>query len=305
MVVYFNESFIEDQEAHVPITTHALHYGTGCFEGIRAYYNKSKRSLFAFRIEDHYRRLLRSCAVLSISLPHSIEELCQITVELLQKNFMAKDLYIRPLAYKKDRAIGNFNLHQLADGFFIYTVPLGRHFANQSALRIMTSSWRRVSQHAIPPQAKITGSYVNTCLAKTEATKMNFDEALFLNEDRVVVEGSAENLFMVKGNVLTTPPVSDGILEGVTRDTTMKLSQDVLGLHVEKRSIPPHELYEADEVFLVGTGAEIGAVSEIDGKTIGDGKGGKVTKKLKECYHQLVHGQYDRYTEYLTEIKEP
>ncbi|MBI2012005.1 branched-chain amino acid transaminase [Candidatus Daviesbacteria bacterium] len=300
--VFFDRKFIPLDEANVPITTHALHYGTGCFEGIRAYYSKKMDALFIFRVDDHYKRMLQSCKILFIDLPYSLEKLIDITKELVKKNFEKTDLYIRPLAFKSDPAVGNFNLKTLRDSFLIYTVPLGRYGDIKKGIHCKISSWVRVSDNQIPPRGKITGSYVNTSLAKTESSLAGYDEALFLDHKGNVVEGSAENLFIVKNNIAYTPPISDDILQGVTRDTVIKIIKEDLNIEVKEESLVKTQLTSADEVFLVGTGAEILPVIEIDDRKIGDGVVGEITGKVQDIYNKLVHGEYPKYLEFLTKI---
>lgn len=300
--IFLNGQFVKQEEAKISITTHALHYGTGCFEGIRAYYNEKENCLYAFRMKEHYQRLLLSSKILFISIPYSVEELCKITIKLLQQNFQETDLYIRPLAYKADPAVGNFNLRSLKDGFFIYSVPLGRHLDTKKGIRANVSSWMRVPDNAIPPRAKITGSYVNTTLAKTESILSGYEEALFLDREGHIVEGSAENLFIVKNGGIITPPVSDDILLGITRDTVITICQNELKRPVAERSIDRSEIYQAEEVLIVGTGAEISPVVEIDGRIIGSGAVGPITSKVKQIYFNLVHGEYPKYKDFVIKV---
>jgi branched-chain amino acid aminotransferase len=302
--VFFNGKFVAEKDAVVSIKTHALHYGTGCFEGIRAYYNEAENCLFVFRIEEHYKRFLNSAKTLFIKIGYSEKELVEITKDLLVKNFEKTDIYIRPLAYKADPAVGNFVLPKLADGLSIYTVPLGR-YGSTSGIKTQVSTWRRVSDMSIPPRAKITGSYVNTALAKTEAVLNGYDEALLLDMNGHIVEGSAENIFVLKDGVALTPPVHDDILVGITRDTIIMLLQKELNIEVIQRSIDRSEIYSADEVFLVGTGAEVLPVLEVDKRQIGNMKIGKVTKKVSDIYFSLAHGTYGKYNEFLTKISAP
>lgn len=303
--IYFNGRFVEEKEAVVPITTHALHYGTGCFEGIRAYYNEKENKLLVFRMEDHYKRLLQSCKIILTSPTESLKKLCEITVKLVEKNFVKQDLYIRPLAYKADPAVGNFNLKTLKNGFAIYTVPLGRYLNTDKGIAANVSSWRRIPDNVIPPRGKITGSYVNTALAKSESLFSGFEEALLLDEQGHVVEGSAENIFIVKNGLVVTPPESSDILIGITRQTIMMLCEKDLKIKVMERNIDRSELYQADEVFLVGTGAEVTPVIEIDNRVIGNGKTGPITAKVKDAYFRLVHDQYPKYKEFITRISPP
>lgn len=302
-IIYFNGKFVSEEKAVVPVTTHALHYGTGCYEGIRAYYNSEKKCLFVFRLEDHFKRMENSVKIMHIKLPGSAKELSKIAIELLGKNYSETDIYIRPLAFKSDPAIGNFNLSKVSDSFVMYCMPLGRHYKNESGLKANISSWIRVSDKAIPPRGKITGSYANTCLAKTESSLLGFDEALLLDSDGNVVEGSAENFFMVKNGTLITPPASSDILAGVTRDSIIEIARRELNLKVSERNIKKEEIYTADEIFLCGTGSEIAGVSEIDGKLIGDGKIGSITKKIKKFYFDIVHGKNPKYLKWLTKMK--
>lgn len=301
-MVFFDGKFIKQEEAMVPVNTHALHYGTGCFEGIRAYYSEKEKALFAFRMRDHYQRFLLSAKVIFVNIPYSVDELCKITTELIAKNFAETDLYIRPLAFKSDRAVGNFNLKTLKDSLVIYTIPMGRHYGDKEGIRATISPWTRISGNAIPPRAKVTGAYVNTSLAKTESTLSGYDEALFVNSRGHIVEGTAENIFIVKNGTVLTPPASDDILEGITRDTVIKLCRDELKLNVIERSVDRTDAYQADEMLLTGTGAEISPVIEIDGRVIGSGVIGPVGEKVKDLYSRVVHGEYPKYGEFLTKI---
>ncbi len=301
-IIYLNGKFVTEDQAVIPITTHALHYGTGCFEGIRAYYSEQENALLIFRMRDHYKRLLQSTKILLTTPDESLDDLCSITEKLIQKNFEKIDLYIRPLAYKADPAVGNFNLKTLKNGFAIYTVPLGRYLNVDKGIRANVSSWKRVSDNALPPRGKITGSYVNTALAKSESLFAGFEEAILLDNDGHVVEGSAENIFIVKDETLITPPVYADILVGITRQTIMLICKNDLNIKITERNIDRSELYQADEVFFVGTGAEVTPVIEIDNRSINDGKTGLITTKIKDTYFALVHGQYPKYKEFITRI---
>ena len=300
--IYFNGKFVKEDKAVVPITTHALHYGTGCFEGIRAYWSEKENQLLVFRMRDHYKRLMQSCKIILTTPKESIDELCEITIKLVEKNFVKQDLYIRPLAYKADPAVGNFNLKNLKNGFAIYTVPLERYLNTDRGIVANVSSWRRIPDNVIPPRGKITGSYVNTALAKSESLFSGFEEAILLDERGHVVEGSTENIFIVKDGIMITPPESSDILIGITRQTVMMLCKNDLLISVVERDIDRSELYQADEVFFVGTGAEVTPVVEIDHREIGSGKTGPITTKIKGIYFQLVHGEYPKYKEFITSV---
>lgn len=300
--IYFNGAFVPESEAKISPMTHALNYGTGCFEGIRAYYSEEGDSLYIFRMKEHFERLQKSGKVLFMDIPHSINELCEITQKLVQRNFSQQDLYIRPLLYKADLAVGNFDLRSLKTGFLIYTVPLGRFTSDTNGIRVNTSSWTRVSDNSIPPRAKVTGAYINTALAKTESLLAGYDEALFMDKNGHIVEGSAENIFVVSDGKILTPPVSDDILQGITRSTVIQLCQAELKLEVIERSIARSEIYQADEVFLVGTGAEVLAIRESDGRNIGNGKTGAITAQIKQLYHDIIHGKNSIYADWLTKV---
>lgn len=299
--IYFDGKFVEEDDAKISVKAHGLHYGTGCFEGIRAYYSEKEDCLYVFRMREHYERFLKSCKIMFIDLNKTIDELCDITVELLEQNFTKSDVYIRPLAFKSDPAVGNFNLKTLKNSLVIYAIPMGRHIDAPLGLKAGISSWRRIPDNAIPPRGKLTGSYINTSLAKTESTMNGYDEALLLDSDGHVVEGSAENLFVVKNGRLITPSLSSDILEGITRDTVITIAQE-LEIDVIERSIDRSEIYQVDEIFLVGTGAEVLPVIEVDGRIIGDGKIGKVSQQVKDIYYKLVHGEYNKYSEFLTKV---
>src|SRR5438874_2785137 len=244
--VFFDGEFMRYHEAYLPPMTHALHYGTGCFEGIRAYWNAAHNQLYLLQGQAHYDRLRRSASILRLTVPHATDELMQITTEVLRRNEWRTDTYIRPLVFLSAEEIG-VRLHGLAQSFLIYTAPLGEYIDTESGIRCATSSWRRISDSAIPARAKITGSYINSALAKSEALENGFDEAIMLSSDGHVSEGSAENLFMLRDGVFVTPPVTEDILEGITRALLIGLIRDHLGLEVVERSIDRTELYTCDE----------------------------------------------------------
>lgn len=287
------------QEAKISVMTSAFNYGTGVFEGIRAFWNAEEGELFAFRMREHYVRLLRSARVLLIDLPHTVEDLCRITVELLQREGFREDVYIRPIAYKASEEIG-VRLHNLESDLAIFAVPF-QAYLPEGGIRAMVSSWRRVEDNAIPARAKITGAYVNSALAKTEAYLAGFDEAIVLNEDGQVAEGSAENLFLVREGVLVTPPITANILEGITRDTVIAIARD-LGIPVVERPVDRTELYLAEEVFLTGTAAGLAPVVEIDRRRIGTGKPGPIFTQLRDLYERIVRGKEPRYRAWCTPV---
>jgi branched-chain amino acid aminotransferase len=293
--VFFNGEFRRYHDARIGLMTHALHYGTGVFEGIRAYWNDNKQQLFLLAGTDHYDRLRRSGRIMKLTLPHSTEELVKLTLEVLRRNEYRADTYIRPLLYKSSEVIG-VRLEGIEESFFIYTAPMGNYVDVDHGIRCMVSSWRRVSDSSLPARGKITGAYANSALAKAEAEENGFDEAIVMTTDGHVSEGSAENLFMYKDGVFVTPPVTDDILEGVTRRILVNLIGDELGKKVVERSIDRTELYTCDELFLCGTGAQVSPVIEVDRRPVGDGKIGELTGELQGIYFGAVRGDNPKYS---------
>lgn len=304
LICYFNGSFMPLSDAKIGVMTHAFNYGTGCFEGIRAYWNADQRQLYLFRLREHYERLQRSAHTLMLSLPHDVDELCEITIDLIRRNGFDTDVYVRPLAYMASEVVG-VRLHDLDHGFVIYAVPMGDYIETSAGIRTMTSSWRRIDDNAAPARAKLTGIYVNSALAKSEAVLNGFDEAIMLTDDGHVSEGSAENIFVVIDGELITPPPSANILVGITRDTVIRLAAEVLGLTVRERQIDRSELYGADEVFLCGTGAQIAPVTEIDHRLIGNGQVGPVSRQIQQHYMSIVRGEDERHPEWRAAVYPP
>jgi len=298
---FFKKQFMPLGEAKIGILTHALHYGTACFEGIRGNWNEEQKQLFLFRVKDHYERLHKSCRILKINLPYSVDELCKFTTDLVEKSGYREDVYIRPLAYKSSEVVG-VRLHDLEDDFLIVVVTLAAYLDTDAGVRCCTSSWRRVDDTMIPARGKITGIYVNSALAKTEANERGFDEAILLNHDGHVAEGSGENIFFVLDDKLVTPPSSDNILLGVTRDTVIQLARNEMGIETVEASVDRTELYLADEVFFTGTAAHVSPVLEIDNRPVGNGKIGKVTKELQRLYFDVIKGKNPKYLSWCTPV---
>jgi len=277
---YFKGKIVPYSEAKVGVATHALNYGTGCFAGVRAYWNEEEEELFIFRPMDHFKRFLNSAKLLVMNLSITPEELTRIAVELMQKEGHRRDVYIRPLAYKADEMIG-VRLHDLTDEITIFSVPFDRYVRNDTDAHVTFSSWRRLDDNMIPARGKIAGAYVNTALIKTDAALAGFDEGLVLNVDGHLSEGSAENIFIVRDGVLITPPVTDNILEGITRRTVMEFAREEIGLEVLERSIDRTEVYLCEELFLTGTAAQVTAVTKVDHRPIGSGKMGPVAAEMR------------------------
>ena len=301
-MAFFRGNIVPISEAKVSVMTHALHYGTAVFEGVRGNWNEAQNKLFVFRMAEHYDRLLQGCRMMMMDIPYSTEDLCNITIELLQSCGYKQDLYIRPLAYKSQELVANLRLQDLDSDFTLMAVPFGAYIDAEGAIDCTTSSWRRIDDTIIPPRVKISGHYVNSILAKTEATLAGFDEAIMLTQDGDVSEGSGENLFMVVNGSIFTPPVADNNLTGITRDSAITLAKDLLGIEVVERRIRRSELYLCDEVFLTGTAAHITPVGSLDRRPIGKGGVGPITTKLRDAYVEVIKGDNPDYIRWCTEV---
>ncbi len=297
---FFRGEFVPLQNANINVMTHGLNYGTGVFEGIRAYWNEEEQQLFALDLLPHFERIRRSAGLLMMEVRQSAEELAAITLDLLRRDGLREDVYIRPLVDKSSETIG-VRLHNLEHDVTIFATPFGQYIDIEGGVRCMVSSWRRTDDNAIPARSKITGAYVNSAFAKSEAQLNGYDEAIVLTQEGHVSEGSAENIFIVKGDALITPPVTDNILEGITRARLMQVADD-LEIPVVERSIDRTELYLADEVFLCGTGAQISPVVEIDRRRVGAGRPGSITRRLSQTYFDAVRGRSERYRDWLTPV---
>jgi branched-chain amino acid aminotransferase len=298
---YFQGEFMPLRDAKVGIMTHAFMYGTACFEGVRAYWNAEQGQLYLLKGLEHYLRLRNSARVMLMDLPRNPEGLVELTVELLRRNDFREDTYIRPSVYKSSEAIG-VRLHDLAHEFMILCLPFGDYIDTTRGISTMTTSWRRNPDTAIPARSKINGSYVNSAFAKTDAVLNGHDEAIVLTAEGHVSEGSAENLFMIRDGALVTPPVTDDILEGVTRAGIMDLARRELGLETVVRSIDRSELYVAEEIFLCGTGAQVSPVTSIDHRPVGEGRIGPLTARIKDLYFDAVRGRLPAYADWLTPV---
>ncbi|MFU8795753.1 MAG: branched-chain amino acid transaminase [Dehalococcoidia bacterium] len=294
---FFRKQFMPLAEARVGVLTQALHYGTGCFDGIRGNWDSEKKQFCLFRLQDHYKRMLDSCRILKISLPYSIDDLCRLTAELLAKSEYREDVYIRPLAYKSAANLA-IRLHDIEDDFLAVVTTFPTYLDTEKGVRCCVSSWRRVDDNMIPPRGKICGLYVNSALAKTEAMENGFDEAVMLTQSGHVSEGTGQNIFLVMGGELITPPSSENILMGITRDTVIKLAANELGVRTIERQIDRSELYVADECFFTGTASDVAPILEIDRRKVGTGKIGRVTADLQRVYSDVILGRNTRYTDW-------
>jgi branched-chain amino acid aminotransferase len=296
---YLDGAFVPFADAKVSIATHALQYGTGVFEGIRGYWNAPEQQLYVFRLREHFERMTRSCRIVRIELPGDAVELSEVLLELLRRNAFTSDVYIRPLAYKAARVV-KVALHGLRDGFGMYAFPMGGYLST-GGLAAHTTSWRRISDEAIPARAKVSGGYINTALAVDEAAEHGAEEAIFLTGGGHVSEGGGSNLFMVRDGVLVTPPVTDDILEGITRQTIEDLAGD-LGYAFVQRPIDRTELFVADELFFCGTGAQVAPCVSVDGRPVGSGAIGPIAKAIGDRYFAIARGDDASHPEWRTAV---
>lgn len=294
MKVWLDGRLVDEEEAKVSVLSPSLNYGFGVFEGIRAYWNGE--NLLVFRLKDHMDRLLRSAKIIGLDVPYSAEELAKAVVEVVRANGFKEDLYIRPVAYISRPQI-SLDVRGLQASVAIAAIPFGKYLKVEG-VRATVVSWRRVHTSMMPVMAKATGIYLNSIMAAVEARAKGYDEAIMLNAEGKVVEGSGENIFVVRRGVLMTPPVEDGILEGITRDTVITLAND-LGVPVLEKSITREELYSADEAFFVGTAAEITPIIEVDGRALPKGP---ITQRIAEAYRRVVTGKEEKYAHWLTPV---
>lgn len=291
---YFRGAIVPYADAKVGVLTHALNYGTAVFGGMRAYWNTEEGQLYLFRPLDHFVRFINSAKLMMMNLDLTPAELTQVTIDLLRKENYECNLYIRPLIYKSDEIIG-VKLHGLQEELSIVSMPFERYVTNDTCAHVTFSSWRRVDDNMIPARGKISGAYANSAFIKSDAILSGFDEALVLNQDGHLSEGSAMNVFIVRDGECITPPVTDNILEGITRRTVLELAQKELGIQVRERPIDRSEIYLCDELIMTGTAAQITAVTHVDHRPIGSGEMGPVATKLRQVFSDAVHGRLKQY----------
>ncbi len=301
-IVYFDGAFVPLEEARVPITTHAFNYGTGCFEGIRAYWNPMREQLFVTRLREHVERLLRSSRILHLEPSPELDanRIQSIILELLARNRYQQDVYIRPILYKSGATI-KVTMAGIASDFCVYTLPFGDYLDIRKGLNVMISAWRRVDDNAIPARAKPTGAYINAALASDEARARGFDEAIMLTGDGHLSEASSCNIFLVQDGVVITPQATDDVLVGITRDCVLKLAQQS-GMPVEVRRVDRSELLGADEAFLAGTGVQIAPIATVDGRQLAAEVPGPITAELQRRYLQAVRGEVEEWPEWRTPV---
>ena len=298
---FFKGRIVPYNEAKVGVLTHTLNYGTGVFGGLRGYWNDDEEQMFVFRPEDHYRRFLQSANLLCMELPYTLQDLTQVTLDLLRQEDLHEDVYIRPLAFFTDEDIG-VRLHDMNPDLSIVTIPFGLYVQNDQGAHVTVSSWRRVDDNMIPARGKVAGAYVNSAFVKTDAERAGFDEAIVLTQDGHISEGSAANVFLVRDGRVLTPPVTDNILEGIVRRTIIQLLQDDLGVDVVERKLDRTELYIADEAFFGGTGVQITAITKVDHRLIGSGSMGPVTTRLRDLFFRVVRGREEKYRDWCTPV---
>ncbi len=301
LICYFEGDYVPMRDAKVSIMTHAFMYGTATFEGIRAYWNEEQGTLFGLKLREHVERIRQSCRILLMDDVPSVDELTGLIVETVRRNGFRQDAYIRPSFYKSTRAIG-VRLHDLDHELYIVALPFGNYIDTDKGVRLMTSSWRRNADEALPARGKIVGGYVNMAYQKSEAELNGYDEAVVLTANGHVNESSAANIFVVRDGVAITPPVSDDLLEGVTRKALMELLRNE-GLPVQERSIDRSELYVADEIFVCGTGVQVSPVIEVDHRTVGSGEVGPIARLVRDRYFDAVRGRLPEYRHWLTPIE--
>jgi branched-chain amino acid aminotransferase len=299
---YLRQRIVPLEEATVPVMTHAFLYGTAVFEGVRGNWSDDQGATLLFRPKEHFERLKKSAHIMHIGLPQSADELVDITSQVVATCGFREDVYIRPIAYKSGEVIGP-RLDGVDDDFMVFVIPFGNYLEVDAGIRCQTSTWRRVPDTSIPARAKVNGLYVNSALAKTEAVENGYDEAIMLNDDGHVSEGSGENLAMVRHGRLIMPERSDNVLEGITLDSVCTLARDELGLEVIERTIDRSELYVADEVFLTGTAAHISPVVELDRRAVGDGHVGPTTARLQKLFFDAIRGRNAKYASWVHAVK--
>ncbi|MBI5951848.1 MAG: branched-chain amino acid transaminase [Chloroflexi bacterium] len=298
---FFEGKIVPLSEAKINIAVHGFMYGTTVFSGMRSYWSEEKKRLFVFRPYEHFHRLLDSAKIMSMTIPYDEQALTDLTLELLHADDWHEDVYLRPTIYKADMGIG-VRLHNLRDDFSMFVTAFDKYLSNDSNAHLTFSSWRRVDDNVIPARGKISGAYANSALIKTDANRAGFDEAIVLDQDGHVSEGSAMNIFMVRGGKLVTPSPTDNILEGITRRSVIELAREELGIEVVERSIDRSEVFLAEEVFMTGTAAQIVAATKVDHRPIGDGKMGPITSKLRALFDEVVHARHPKYLKWNVEV---
>lgn len=298
---YFKKQIVPLADAKLGVMTHAFNYGTGVFEGIRGNWNEEDETIYLFKVEEHLKRLRNSAKICRIGIEETDAQIFEHIKQVVELSAIREDQYIRPLAYKSSEILG-VRVHNLEDDLLVFVAPFGPYLDVEAGIRCQTSSWRRVEDTSIPARSKNTGIYINSALAKTEANLNGFDEAIMLNQDGHVSEGSGENIVVIRDGRLITPSPADNVLEGITLDTVLYLAREELGLEVEARTIDRSELYVADEVFMTGTAAHVTPILEVDRQPIGSGGIGPISRQLQQMYFSAIYGRNPKYLHWCTPI---
>ena len=296
--VWFDGKLVRDEDAKVPVMTHAIHYGTSVFEGLRGYWNS--KNLNIFRLQDHIKRFRNSGKVYSIALRFTDREIANAIIQICKKNNVKESCYIRPFYFVGKHGINLHVTENTPTHTAIVMFPFGELF-NRNGIKVGISSWRRIHDISTPPLAKMGGNYLNSILATQESKRNGYDEAILLDHLGNISEAPGENIFIIRDGKLLTPPPSSSALEGITKDSVVKIAED-LGYQIVEREIPRTEIYFADEVFLTGTAAEISPVISIDGKKVGDGKVGKITEDIRKVYSDITMGKNKKYSRWITPV---
>jgi branched-chain amino acid aminotransferase len=298
---YFQKRIVPLADAKIGIMTHAFNYGTGVFEGIRGNWNEAEQTIFLFKVDEHIQRLRMSAKICRINIAETDDEIKDMLLQVVEKSGIREDQYVRPLAYKSSEAIG-VRVHDLEDDLLIFVAPFGPYLDIDAGARVQTSTWRRVDDMSIPARAKTTAGYLNSALAKTEAMQNGYDEAILLNIDGHVAEGSGENIAIVRNGRIVTPARSDNVLEGLTMRTVLELAGIEFGIETESRTIDRSELYVADEVFMTGTAAHVTPILEVDRRLVANGDPGPITKQLQSLYFDIIYGRNAKYRSWCTPV---
>lgn len=300
--VFLDGKYLPDEQATISVKTHAFLYGTSVFEGIRAYWVEEEKQLYVFRMREHFERIKNSCKIMHMHPDYTVDDMCDITIELLKKNAPKTDTYIRPTIYKSSHETIGPKLIGIPDSLMIFTLPLGDYIDCSKGLKVCVSNWRRSDDNAIPPRAKISGCYANTALIVSDARLAGFDDAIVLNANGQVTEGSAMNLYLVEGNKLITTKTTDDILVGITRNTVKEIAENYLNIEVVERDIDRTELYIVDGAFYCGTGAQVMPITSIDNRPVGTGEITEFVTQIQQLYHDIVRGKVAEYKHWCTPI---
>lgn len=300
-IAYFGGKYVPIEEAQVSVLCHGFNYGTGLFEGIRGYYSPDEDNVLVFRLKEHIDRFVRNFNVMCMDVSETREAIESICIEVVKRSAFREGIYIRPICYKSEHVLTP-KIHDIESNLCCWVIKLGDYVDVVSGLDVVVSTWRRLSDSAIPSRAKTTGGYVNSAFARSEADQSGFDEAIVLREDGTVSEGSAMNIFLVMDGRLITPPPTADILVGITRNTVIELARAELGIEVVERPIARTELYVCDELFFSGTGAQVAPVRSVDRRLVADGDPGPISKQLQSLYFDVVQGKVEKYRDWCTPV---